>query len=387
MKKIFFPMFLVFLAMTIATPRLTAQESPEGVLSGLFSVSATKQVRFSQGNLQCTIQGTDTTWAFATHQYDMLGTANVENGALASTIDLFGWSGSTATAQWGISTSTDDNDYSGDFADWGQNIGDGNTWRTLTSEEWDYLSSNRTNAAVLRGVARINLDETGTTYANGLILLPDSWTCPDGIIFKPGFASVNSGQAYADYQTFTLKQWQKLESAGAVFLPASGGRYNLEVYDVQLYGNYWSATSEGADFALYLLFDSYQRGVITFNRRLGRTVRLVQDYVTYTVTATCNEEQGSISGNGTYPKGTEVTLEATANAGYTFKEWNDGNTDNPRTITLTEDVTLTAIFQEGEATKVAQTSAVSATRKVLRNGQILILRNGNTYDITGQKVK
>ncbi|MGN1247159.1 MAG: hypothetical protein ACI4UO_01075, partial [Paludibacteraceae bacterium] len=227
---------------------------------------------------------------------------------------------------------------------------------------------------------RINLDEAGTTYANGLILLPDSWTCPDGITFTTAMGSY-------DNNTFTLKQWQKLESAGAVFLPASGGRYNLEVYDVQLCGIYWSATSGGSDLALYLLFDSYQRGVITFNRRLGRTVRLVQDYVTYTVTATCNEEQGSISGNGTYPKGTEVTLEATANAGYTFKEWSDGNTDNPRTITLTEDVTLTAIFQEGEATRVAQTSAVSATRKVLCNGQILILRNGNTYKITGQRVK
>ncbi|MGM9809378.1 MAG: hypothetical protein ACI30J_00695 [Paludibacteraceae bacterium] len=382
MKKIFFPMFLVFLAMTIATPRLTAQESPEGVLSGLFSVSATKQVRFSQGNLQCTIQGTDTTWAFAIHQYDMLGTANVENGALASTIDLFGWSGSTATAQWGISTSTDDNDYSGDFADWGQNIGDGNTWRTLTSEEWAYLRETRANAANLMGVARINLDETGTTYANGLLLLPDNWTCPTGVTFTAGVAEEQSEQAFADYQTFTLEQWQKLEAASAVFLPAAGYRFRTSVFYLQNGGLYWTS------LGLYAM-DFWSNSVLPYidSGFIGHAVRLVQDYVTYTVTATCNEEQGSISGNGTYPKGTEVTLEATANAGYTFKEWSDGNTDNPRTITLTEDVTLTAIFQEGEATKVAQTSAVSATRKVLRNGQILILRNGNTYDITGQKVK
>ena len=149
---------------------------PNAPLVGVFSVSADKQVKFSKGNLQCTINGTDTAWAFAAHQYDMLGTANVNGSVLANTIDLYGWSGSTATAKWGISTFTSSSDYSGDFADWGQNIGDGKTWRTLTHDEWTYLRSGRANASNLMGVARINLDAEGTTYANGLILLPDSWT-------------------------------------------------------------------------------------------------------------------------------------------------------------------------------------------------------------------
>ena len=157
---------------------------PNAPLVGVFSVSADKQVKFSKGNLQCTINDTDTAWVFAAHQYDMLGTANVNGSVLANTIDLFGWSGSTATAKWGISTSTNNDDYSGDFADWGQNIGDGTTWRTLTRGEWNYLRSTRANASNLMGVARINLDAEGTTYANGLILLPDSWTCPAGITFK-----------------------------------------------------------------------------------------------------------------------------------------------------------------------------------------------------------
>ena len=37
-------------------------------------------------------------------------------------------------------------------------------------------------------------------------------------------------------------------------------------------------------------------------------------------------------------------ISATANYGYHFKQWNDGNTDNPRTIKLTQDTTLTAEF-------------------------------------------
>ncbi|MGM9810119.1 MAG: hypothetical protein ACI30J_04540 [Paludibacteraceae bacterium] len=220
MKKISFLMLFALLGIAGMSTSLAAQESPESFLGGLFSVSADKQVRFSKGNLQCTINGTDTAWAFAAHQYDMLGAANVNGSALADKIDLFGWSGSTATAKWGISTSISISDYSGDFADWGQNIGDGTTWRTLTNDEWQYLCETRTNADSKRGIARINLDEAGTTYVNGLILLPDTWTCPEDVTFKSGFSSTDSEQAYADYQTFTLEQWQKLEASGAVFLPA-----------------------------------------------------------------------------------------------------------------------------------------------------------------------
>ena len=266
-------------------------------LSGAFSVSATKQVRFSRGNLQYT-QSTQT-WSFAEHQYDMLGTDNVDGGTvqinsdygyyykdgntLADKIDLFGWSGSTGSAKWGISTSQSNSDYSGDFVDWGTNtIGTDapNTWRTLTYDEWSYLRYTRTNADNLVGVARINLNADGTEYANGLVLLPDNWTCPAGVTFKSGFASKYSVQAYANYQTFTVSDWQKLEAAGAVFLPASGYRYGSNVYNVQYTGSSWSATPNDSDSANVFYFDSY--GASTGNywsRNYGRAVRLVQDLI------------------------------------------------------------------------------------------------------------
>ena len=249
---------------------------PYAPLEGVFSVAADKQVRFSKGNLQYT-QSTNT-WAFAANQYEMLGTANVEYSALADKIDLFGWSGSTGAAKWGISISTSKSDYSGDFADWGQNIGDGSMWRTLTNDEWNYLRSSRANAASLMGVARINLDEAGTTYANGLILLPDTWACPDGVTFKSGFASTYSEQAYADYQTFTLEQWQKLEVAGAVFLPASGSRYGASIVSEQYFGYFWSATPYGSDDTYCLNFNSNRADWGDYYRYNGHAVRLVQDF-------------------------------------------------------------------------------------------------------------
>ena len=64
----------------------------------------------------------------------------------------------------------------------------------------------------------------------------------------------------------------------------------------------------------------------------------------YEVSVTSGEN-GYVTGSGTYDYGTEVTIEAIANEGYHFVEWSDGNTENPRTIVVTEDVELTAEFE------------------------------------------
>ena len=124
---------------------------------GTFSVSETKQVTFSKGNLQYT--QSSNTWAFAENQWDYLGEANIAIDAdvLADKVDLFGWS--TSATNFGVSTSTDYNAYSGSFVDWGTNkIGTDapNTWRTLTRNEWKYVVFNRPSASSLNGVAQVN---------------------------------------------------------------------------------------------------------------------------------------------------------------------------------------------------------------------------------------
>ena len=256
---------------------------PAGI--GTFSVSADKQVTFSKGNLQYT-QSTNT-WSFAENQWDYIGTDNVIGGivesdptngdfksgtALADKIDLFGWS--TSATNFGVSTSIYwENDYLGSFVDWGTNkIGSDapNTWRTLTYNEWNYLLRARPNASSLRGVAQVN-------GVNGLILLPDTWVCPEGITFKSGFHSKFSVEAYGQYQTFTAEQWSKLESAGAVFLPASGYRNGSGVGTVQNRGDYWSATEFNSIYAYYLGFYSGEAYVNYDTRQFGRSVRLVKD--------------------------------------------------------------------------------------------------------------
>lgn len=67
----------------------------------------------------------------------------------------------------------------------------------------------------------------------------------------------------------------------------------------------------------------------------------------YTITVTsANPTMGNVTGGGSYVEGSQATLTATANSGYHFVSWQDGNTDNPRTITVTGDATYTATFAE-----------------------------------------
>ena len=64
----------------------------------------------------------------------------------------------------------------------------------------------------------------------------------------------------------------------------------------------------------------------------------------YYITLSCNSEQGSVTGKSVAYYLDNVTLSATANYGYHFSQWSDGNTDNPRTLVLTQDTVLTAEF-------------------------------------------
>ena len=252
------------------TTKVEVVDNPSSNLRAMpFSVSESKQVYFSKGNLQ--YHPANNEWRFAPSQLDYIGDANSNcSSTYNSWLDLFGWS--TSANNFGVSTSTDYDDYSGAFVDWGTNqIGADapNTWRTLTRNEREYLLETRPNASSLCGVAQVN-------GVNGLVLLPDNWTCPEGVTFKSGFHSSQGVDYYAAHQTFTADQWSKLESAGAVFLPAAGVRYGSSVDDVQSDGLYWSN-------AYYLYFYSSSAGENNGNLNCGHSVRLVKDLQQETV--------------------------------------------------------------------------------------------------------
>ena len=69
----------------------------------------------------------------------------------------------------------------------------------------------------------------------------------------------------------------------------------------------------------------------------------------YTITVIANDPSlGTVTGSGTYPEGTTIEISARPNANASFVGWDDGNTDNPRSIVVTQDMEFKAVFIETE---------------------------------------
>lgn len=269
---------------------LTGDEQlPEGALWGLFSISATQQVRFSKGNLQYCAN--TATWRFAEHQYDYVGGVSIDdgeiygnvsgsdNGDISTTysgwIDLFGWG--TGNNPTNVSDDIDDYPLSvEDFAEWGDNAisNGGNTpnsgWRTMTSDEWIYLldPNDIYNRERYHAFGMVN-------GVRGLLLLPDDW--------------YDNNAAPVSNHNYTVEEWMFMEDEGAVFLPAAGCRagyyddvsptyyYQYDYYE----GYYWAIGSINSGYAGNIYFvcewDALQDN--TNYLANGNSVRLVKDCI------------------------------------------------------------------------------------------------------------
>ena len=53
---------------------------------------------------------------------------------------------------------------------------------------------------------------------------------------------------------------------------------------------------------------------------------------------------GTVAGGGQYNNGASASISATANSGYTFSRWSDGNTNASRSVVMDSNKTLSAIF-------------------------------------------
>ena len=257
-----------------------------------FTVASGTKVNFSKGNLQATYNGSTWSWGFAEHQWDYIGNAEgntkVTNttpfvsgySGYSTTVDLFGWVGESSSwdgaAQYGITSNTESflsivdgygkNANENLMSDWGNTIVDGNTWRTLTSDEWNHLFTGRTDAAQKYGHGSID-------GVKGIVILPDIWVLPTGLSFTAGNSAWTN--------SYTTEQWTQMEAAGAVFLPAAGYRNGTTVTSVfndKPIGSYWSSSSYSSNNtdAYYVTFSSGSLSQAYHYRYYGGSVRLVR---------------------------------------------------------------------------------------------------------------
>ncbi|MBR0050260.1 MAG: hypothetical protein IJP74_13260 [Prevotella sp.] len=234
-------------------------EKPD-LLSGVFSVSSTKKVKFSKGNLRYA----SGTWSFFDFQNDYYTSYS------ADAWDKFCWSTSATT--YGMNTSTSSSTYSGNFVDWGATMGTG--WFTLSSAEWTYLFNTR-SASTVGGTSNGRYAKAKVNGVWGVILFPNTYTHPDGVTAPTGVNA--AGDTGWNGNNYSSADWTKMESAGCVFLPGAGYRSGSSVYSPGIFGGYWSATPNGADAAYGLYYYSgYLDPAWNYSRNHGLSVRLVQ---------------------------------------------------------------------------------------------------------------
>lgn len=248
---------------------IVLEKCPNGAINSIFSVSETKKVYFSQGNLQ--YQASTKTWRFAENQWDFVGNNKegtvYENGIKCDNwqisskyngwIDLFEWgTGNNPTKKSSIIN------FNGlVFVDWGNNVisnGKGTIWRTLTEDEWKYIFEERITKSGIRYVrARVN-------GILGTILLPDNWD--------------NSIYNFRPHYSISQYDWTYIiEANGAIFLPHAGARDKSVVHHVNSYGLYWSSTfDDWCPSHVWLNYNDFT-SPSSHMGELGQSVRLVCD--------------------------------------------------------------------------------------------------------------
>ena len=117
-----------------------------------------------------------------------------------------------------------------------------------------------------------------------------------------------------------------------------------------------------------------------------------EDYGTVTVGETSSTKKHAYASED-YVEGASVTITATANEGYYFSHWEiDGDKKHKEyegeTMDITaEDITYVAYFEEGEGIESITIDPNKNIQKVVIDGVLYILRDGNIYTVTGELVK
>ena len=117
--------------------------------------------------------------------------------------------------------------------------------------------------------------------------------------------------------------------------------------------------------------------------KFGTILELPDQYTITTAVKTAGT--GSVIGGGKYESGTDTILTAAPALYYEFVKWSDGNTDNPRRITVTGDATYTAEFGP-RYTKVGDRLEMMDHGKTVRfevisvkPNEVKLISNGNYY--------
>ena len=106
------------------------------------------------------------------------------------------------------------------------------------------------------------------------------------------------------------------------------------------------------------------------------------------VVTTNNAARGVGVGSGHFPEGSYIEIAAIPTAGNRFLQWDDGFQDNPRTITLTQNLTYKAVFVSTNPNSIQEPQRASV---YVEGGAIVVAElNGESVgilDVNGRRLK
>ncbi|MDR2408859.1 MAG: PKD domain-containing protein [Bacteroidales bacterium] len=242
-----------------------------------------------------------------------------------------------------------------------------------------------------------------------LLIVQDDNNCVDSMLKKKHVVILGPrGSVYKEKDTSNCKPlivtFQLLVEQDPEFQPDS---IAIHVEDGKIMvnkGDYYGLTrsrrhvyqTEGVYLPVYFLYKTVQfsgKDEICIIQIREEDTIYVMNCISVTLTVESNDPRmGSVTGGGKYLKDSTITIAAIPNTGYQFVQWNDGNTDNPRTITLTQDTTFTAIFEETIGITDLETSAISVYPNPTRDCIHIVLPNNVThavftlYDMQGKEL-
>ena len=257
--------------------KVKALGAPDNCIPGIFSVGKDKQVFFSKGNLWYDLD--IEVWGFAPSQYARCFEWETEVGEnysswrwLNTNIDSFGWGMWLEGGGDPSYTGEDESMFPALNIENGELVGDcaiGSGWSVLSMDEWYYLFQKRPDAAKKYGTAQISGESS-----KGIVLLPDDFTLPEGLDFQ-SIDMFDFDDPKETMNAYSTDDWQRMEAAGAVFLPVVAYRY-LELVDNSYHaGWYWTRSTIGKYFgALFIsLYGELFKEKMSYGE--GSAVRLV----------------------------------------------------------------------------------------------------------------
>ena len=161
-------------------------------------------------------------------------------------------------------------------------------------------------------------------WSDGIIINPRSFVLTNDTSFTAEFAK----NIYSIATASSNSEWgTTIGDSSALYLD------ELQISATPNFGYHFSRWNDGNT--------QNPRTVIVTE---DKTYQAIFEKNIYSITKVVNTMQGSISGPSQAVYLDKVTLTAIPNYGYHFTQWNDGNTENPRTIIMTRDSTFTAEF-------------------------------------------